>query len=78
LRNFTIGKKISDEEITGPHGLEIIVHLIGTMTPFVSSISQSRRYRIVCTCWLLEGHLSCCLLLLLGLHPGPSLVFTSH
>lgn len=36
LRNFTIGKKISDEEVTGPHGLQIIVDLIGTMTPFVS------------------------------------------
>jgi hypothetical protein len=37
LRNFTIGKKISDNEVTSAHGLDTIVDLIGTMTPFVSS-----------------------------------------
>ena len=36
LRNFTIGKKISDEQVTSPSGLDTIVNLIGTMTPFVS------------------------------------------
>jgi hypothetical protein len=41
LRNFTIGKKISDEEVTSASGLETIVDLIGTMTPFVSSSPQS-------------------------------------
>jgi hypothetical protein len=45
LRNFTIGKKISDEEVTGPHGLQIIVDLIGTMTPFVSSPPPSAQWR---------------------------------
>jgi hypothetical protein len=42
LRNFTIGKKISDDEVTSVRGLDTIVDLIGTMTPFVSSKSQSR------------------------------------
>lgn len=36
LRNFTIGKRINDEEVTSGNGLDIIVDLIGTMTPFVS------------------------------------------
>lgn len=37
LRNFTIGKKISDEEVISPNGLDTIVDLICAMTPFVSS-----------------------------------------
>jgi uncharacterized protein (DUF2461 family) len=39
LRNFTIGKKVSDEEVTSPNGLDTIVDLIGTMAPFVSANS---------------------------------------
>lgn len=42
LRNFTIGKKISDEEVISPNGLDTIVDLICAMIPFVSSIPQSR------------------------------------
>jgi hypothetical protein len=42
LRNFTIGKKISDEEVISPNGLDTIVDLMCAMTPFVSSTPQSR------------------------------------
>ena len=42
LRNFTIGKKISDEEVIGPNGLDTIVDVICAMIPFVSSTLQSR------------------------------------
>jgi hypothetical protein len=42
LRNFTIGKKISDEEVISPNGLDTIVDLICAMIPFVSSTPQSR------------------------------------
>jgi uncharacterized protein (DUF2461 family) len=36
LRNFTIGKEISDDEVISPNGLDTIVDLICAMTPFVS------------------------------------------
>lgn len=36
LRNFTLGKKLSDEEIIGPGGLNRIADLISCMVPFVS------------------------------------------
>jgi len=36
LRNFTIGKAIPDEVITGEQGLKAILDLIGVMVPFVS------------------------------------------
>jgi hypothetical protein len=56
LRNFTIGKKISDDEVTSAHGLDTIVDLIGTMTPFVSSNAKPGQ---VCTpsplTWVLEA-----------------------
>src|SRR5947209_5087184 len=39
LRNFTVGKKISDEEVLSPNGLDTIVDLICAMIPFVSSHS---------------------------------------
>jgi hypothetical protein len=42
LRNFTIGKKISDEEVISPNGLDTIVDLICAMTPLVSFTPQSR------------------------------------
>ena len=38
LRNFTIGRKLKDEEVLGPGGLTRIVDLLGTLTPFVSSL----------------------------------------
>ena len=44
LRNYTIGTKISDEQVTSPNGLDTIANLIGTMTPFVSPTSPSRAH----------------------------------
>ena len=35
LRNYTIGKKLKDEEVLGPGGLSRIVELIGILKPFV-------------------------------------------
>ena len=40
LRNFTIGKKLKDEEVLGPGGLGRIVELIGILTPFVSYLNS--------------------------------------
>lgn len=37
LRNYTIGRKLKDDEVTGPDALKRIAELIGTMTPFVRS-----------------------------------------
>lgn len=39
LRNYTIGKKLKDEEVLGPGGLGRIVELIGILTPFVSYLN---------------------------------------
>lgn len=36
LRNFTLGTKISDDEVVGKNGLDRIAELIGCMVPFVS------------------------------------------
>ncbi len=36
LRNFTLGKGISDETVMGEQGLEAILDIIGVMVPFVS------------------------------------------
>lgn len=36
LRNFTIGSKISDEEILSDGGLQRILELVGVIKPFVS------------------------------------------
>jgi hypothetical protein len=36
LRNFTLGKGIEDEIVTGKQGLETILELIGALVPFVS------------------------------------------
>ena len=40
LRNFTLGKRISDDRITAVDGLETILQLIGVMVPFVSPLFQ--------------------------------------
>ena len=40
LRNFTIGKKLRDEEVLGAGGLGRIAELIGTLTPFVSYLNS--------------------------------------
>ena len=39
LRNYTIGKKLKDEEVLGPGGLRRIVELIGILKPFVSYLN---------------------------------------
>ena len=39
LRNYTIGKKLKDEEVLGPGGLGRIAALIGILTPFVSYLN---------------------------------------
>jgi hypothetical protein len=36
LRNFTLGKRISDEKVVSEQGLHTILDLIGVMVPFVS------------------------------------------
>lgn len=40
LRNFTIGKKLKDEEVLGPGGLERVAELVGILTPFVSYLNS--------------------------------------
>ena len=39
LKNFTIGRKLRDEEVVGEGGLERVVELIGCLVPFVSQAS---------------------------------------
>lgn len=41
LRNFTMGKKLKDDEVLGRGGLQRIVDLLGTLTPFVSHVASS-------------------------------------
>lgn len=36
LRNFTIGKRLPDEQVVGSRGLGAILQLIGVMVPYVS------------------------------------------
>ena len=36
LRSFTLGKKLSDEEVVGPKGMDRIAELISCIEPFVS------------------------------------------
>lgn len=36
LRNFTIGRKLNDEEVVGKGGLERVVELMECLVPFVS------------------------------------------
>ena len=36
LRSFTLGKKLSDEEVVGPEGINRIAELISRIEPFVS------------------------------------------
>lgn len=39
LKNFTIGRKLKDEEVVGPGCLDRIATLVGTMSTFVSAAS---------------------------------------
>ena len=41
LRNYTIGRKLADEEVTDPKALERIAHLVSCMLPLVSNFSPS-------------------------------------
>lgn len=36
LRSFTLGKKLSDEAVVGPKGMDRIAELIACIEPFVS------------------------------------------
>lgn len=40
LRNFTVGKKLKDDEVLGPAGLDRIAELFGILTPFVSYLNS--------------------------------------
>ncbi|ERF74732.1 hypothetical protein EPUS_04901 [Endocarpon pusillum Z07020] len=40
LKNFTIGRKLQDDEVVGPGGLDRIASLVGTMTPFVTYLNS--------------------------------------
>jgi len=40
LRNYTIGKKLKDDEVLDPGGLKRIADLIGILTPFVSYLNS--------------------------------------
>ncbi|KAL2042678.1 hypothetical protein N7G274_004437 [Stereocaulon virgatum] len=40
LRNYTIGKKLKDDEVLGSGGLNGIAELIGILTPFVSYLNS--------------------------------------
>ena len=40
LRNYTIGKKLKDDEVLGSGGLDRIAELIGILTPFVSYLNS--------------------------------------
>ena len=41
LRNYTMGRKLKDDEVLGPGGLSRIVDLLATLTPFVSQTLPS-------------------------------------
>ena len=41
LRNFTLSKSLSDEELMGPDALDKIGEIVGTMAPFVSVVPIS-------------------------------------
>ena len=40
LRNFTIGRKLKDDEVVGKGGLERVVELMGCLVPFVRAPSS--------------------------------------
>ncbi|KAI9817523.1 MAG: hypothetical protein M1827_001133 [Pycnora praestabilis] len=40
LRNYTIGRKMIDEEVLGPTGLTRIADLIGILTPFITYLNS--------------------------------------
>jgi hypothetical protein len=40
LRNFTMGRKLADDEVVGIGGLERVSELVASMVPFVSLTSR--------------------------------------
>ncbi|KAI9838974.1 MAG: hypothetical protein M1819_004182 [Sarea resinae] len=40
LRNYTVGKKLRDDEVMGPGGLNRIAELIGNLTPFITYLNS--------------------------------------
>ncbi|MCJ1335795.1 hypothetical protein MMC09_001069 [Bachmanniomyces sp. S44760] len=40
LRNFTMGRKLKDDEVVGPKGLPRILELIGALTPFITYLND--------------------------------------
>jgi len=49
LRSYTIGRKLSDEEVTGPGFIERVADLMRIMLPFVShSRSNLRQSHKIC------------------------------
>ncbi|TKA71053.1 hypothetical protein B0A49_07763, partial [Cryomyces minteri] len=40
LRNFTVGKKLEDEEVIGSKGLARVAELISCMVPFITYLNS--------------------------------------
>ncbi|KAK5175236.1 uncharacterized protein LTR77_000373 [Saxophila tyrrhenica] len=40
LRNYTIGRKLNDSEVVGPHGLDRIAELLSCMKPFITYLNS--------------------------------------
>ncbi|KAK5011580.1 hypothetical protein LTR28_012690 [Elasticomyces elasticus] len=40
LRNFTVGRKVEDAEITGPKGMERVLGLLSCIVPFVTHLNS--------------------------------------
>ncbi|KAI9737924.1 MAG: hypothetical protein M1834_009294 [Cirrosporium novae-zelandiae] len=40
LRNYTLGKKLSDSEVIGPKGLDRIAEIVGVMVPFITYLNS--------------------------------------
>jgi len=45
LRNFTVGRKLKDEEVVGKGGLDRVVELLGCLVPFVSPLVILHEFR---------------------------------
>jgi hypothetical protein len=43
LRNFTIGRSLTEDELLGPGGLERVSELLGSLKPFVSLAIEKPR-----------------------------------
>jgi len=56
LRDYTIGRKITDEEVLGDEGLDRIAALLACIKPFVSFHFHHRLPRYACGGFCLGGH----------------------